>query len=168
MNNVKTKEEVINNRNQPQNGESRMMGIPSKPNKHLKTLLKGLYDEFGESNVNKQIEIDGLPIFLQRVLLGRMSSGVLLSHIVKRYGFDDVQNDLDWLKESLNESSYVPKLSDLEILELEDEHSQNSSEIEYWKEEMLKENIEKDEMEFQIETLKERNEQISKMIYGTN
>ena len=69
------------------------MGIPSEQNKHLKSLLKGLYEEFGESDVNIQIEIDGLPIFLQRVLLGRMSSGVLLSHIVNRYGFEDVQND---------------------------------------------------------------------------
>lgn len=167
MNNVKTKEEVVNNRNQPQNEESRMMGIPSKPNKHLKILLKGLYDEFGESDVNKQIEIDGLPIFLQRVLLGRMSSGVLLSHIVKRYGFDDVQNDLDWLKESLNESSDVPKLSDTKILELEDEHSQNTCEIEWLEREMESGKFGGD-MEYQLETLKERNEQISKVIYGTN
>ena len=75
------------------------MGIPSKQNKHLKSLLKGLYEEFGESDVNKQIEIDGLPIFLQRVLLGRMSSGSLIQQIVNRYGFEEVQSDLEWLKE---------------------------------------------------------------------
>ena len=166
-NEVKTNEEFVNNSYQPQNGESRIMGIPSKPNKHLKTLLKGLYDEFGESDVNKQIEIDGLPIFLQRVLLGRMSSGVLLSHIVKRYGFDDVQNDLEWLKDSLKESSDVPKLSDSEILELEYEHSQNSSEIEELEREMESGKFDCD-MEYQLETLKERNEQISVTIYGTN
>ena len=143
------------------------MGIPSKQNKHLKSLLKGLYEEFGESDVNKQIEIDGLPIFLQRVLLGRMSSGVLLSHIVKRYGFDDVQNDLEWLKDSLKESSDVPKLSDSEILELEYEHSQNSSEIEELEREMESGKFDGD-MEYQLETLKERNEQISVTIYGTN
>ena len=75
------------------------MGIPSKQNKHLKSLLKGLYEEFCESDVNKQIEIDGLPIFLQRVLLGRMSSGSLIQQIVNRYGFEEVQSDLEWLKE---------------------------------------------------------------------
>ena len=75
------------------------MGIQSKQNKHLKSLLKGLYEEFGESDVNKQIEIDGLPIFLQRVLLGRMSSGSLIQQIVNRYGFEEVQSDLEWLKE---------------------------------------------------------------------
>ena len=98
------------------------MGVPSEQNKHLRTLLNGLYEEFGESDVDQQIEIDGLPIFLQRVLLGRMSSSVLLSHIIKRYGFEEVQNDLDWLKESLNESSGVPKLSDTKILELESDN----------------------------------------------
>ena len=143
------------------------MGIPSKQNKHLKSLLKGLYDEFGESDVNQQIEIDGLPIFLQRVLLGRMSSGVLLSHIVNRYGFEDVQNDLEWLKDSLKESSDVPKLSDSKILELEDEHSQNTSEIEELEREMESGKFDGD-MEYQLETLKERNEQISVTIYGTN
>lgn len=143
------------------------MGVPSEQNKHLRTLLNGLYDEFGESDVNKQIEIDGLPIFLQRVLLGRMSSGVLLSQIVKRYGFEDVQNDLDWLKESLNESSDVPKLSDTKILELEDEHSQNTCEIE-WLERKMESGKFGGDMEYQLETLKERNEQISKVIYGTN
>jgi hypothetical protein len=141
------------------------MGIPLKQNKHLKSLLKGLYEEFGESDVNKQIEIDGLPIFLQRVLLGRMSSGSLIQQIVNRYGFEEVQNDLDWLKESLKESSDVPKLSDSEILQLE--HSQNSSEIEELESEMESGKFDGD-MEYQIETLKERNEQISKMIYGTN
>ena len=75
------------------------MGIPSKQNKHLKSLLKGLYEEFGESDVNIQIESDGLPIFLQRVLLGRMSSGSLIQQIVNRYGFEEVQSDLEWLKE---------------------------------------------------------------------
>ena len=75
------------------------MDIPSKQNKHLKSLLKGLYEEFGESEVNKQIELDGLPIFLQRVLLGYMSSSSLLLQIVNRYGYDGVEKDLEWLKE---------------------------------------------------------------------
>ena len=143
------------------------MGIPSEQNKHLKSLLKVLYEEFGESDVNKQIEIDGLPIFLQRVLLGRMSSGYLIQQIVNRYGFEEVQNDLDWLKESLKESSDVPKLSDFKILELEDEHSQNTSEIEELEREMESGKFDGD-MEYQLETLKERNEQISVTIYGTN
>ena len=99
MNNTIKKEELVKNSNQTQNGKSKMMGIPSKPNKHLKTLLNGLYDEFGESDVNKQIELDGLPIFIQRVLLGYMSSGSLIRQIVNRYGFEEVQNDLEWLKE---------------------------------------------------------------------
>ena len=70
-------------------------------------------------------------------------------------------------KESLKESSDVPKLSDFKILELEDEHSQNTSEIEELEREMENGKFDGD-MEYQIETLKERNEQISKMIYGTN
>ena len=86
----------MKNRNMKQT--MKKMGIPSEQNKHLKSLLKGLYEEFGESDVNKQIEIDGLPIFLQRVLLGRMSSGSLIQQIVNRYGFEEVQNDLEWLK----------------------------------------------------------------------
>lgn len=167
MNKVKSKEKLVNNSNQTQNRERRLMGIPSKPNQHLKTLLNGLYDEFGESDVNKQIEIDGLPIFIQRVLLGYMSSGTLIQQIVNRYGFEEVQNDLDWLKEPLTESSDVPKLSDYEILKLEDEHSQNSSEIEELESEMESGKFD-DDMEYQLESLKERNEEISQMIYGTN
>ena len=97
--NQRRKVELVKNSNQPQNGKRKVMGIPSKPNKHLKTLLNGLYDEFGESDVNKQIELDGLPIFIQRVLLGYMSSGSLIQQIVNRYGFEEVQNDLEWLKE---------------------------------------------------------------------
>ena len=155
----------MKNRNMKQT--MKKMGIPSEQNKHLKSLLKGLYEEFGESDVNKQIEIDGLPIFLQRVLLGRMSSSSLIQQIVNRYGFEDVQNDLDWLKESLKESSDVPKLSDFKILELEDEHSQNTSEIEELEREMESGKFDGD-MEYQLETLKERNEQISVTIYGTN
>jgi hypothetical protein len=99
MNTQIKKEEVVKNSNQPQNGKGNLMGIPSNPNQHLRTLLKGLYDEFGERNINKQIEIDGLPIFIQRVLLGYMSSGSLIQQIVNRYGFEEVQSDLEWLKE---------------------------------------------------------------------
>ena len=99
MSKIIKKGELVTNSNQPHNGKSRMMGIPSKQNKHLKSLLKGLYEEFGESEVNKQIELDGLPIFIQRVLLGYMSSGSLIQQIVNRYGFEEVQSDLEWLKE---------------------------------------------------------------------
>ncbi|MAZ38222.1 MAG: hypothetical protein CL842_12300 [Crocinitomicaceae bacterium] len=56
---------------------------------------------------------------------------------------------------------------DLEIIEFEDEHSQNLNEIEELEREMESGKFDGD-MEYQIETLKERNEQISKMIYGTN
>ena len=33
------------------------------------------------------------------MLLGYLSSGSLIQQIVNRYGFEEVQNDLEWLKE---------------------------------------------------------------------
>ena len=100
------KEEVVNNSNQPQNGKLDLMGIPSNPNKHLSQLLDNLYLLYGEDKVNFQIQRDGLPIFLQKILIGNMSSSILFKQIVNKYGFEEVQNDLNWLKEIEKDSLF--------------------------------------------------------------
>ena len=79
--------------------KNELMGIPTEPNKYLKSLLEVLYNEFGEFTVNSKIENDGLPIFLQRVLIGYMSSSTHINHIIKRFGINEVENDIEWLKE---------------------------------------------------------------------
>jgi hypothetical protein len=82
-----------------------LMGLPSEPNKYLKSLIEQLYEDFNEDKVNSLIQSDGLPIFLQRVLISNMSSSTLIKHIINRYGFDDVENDIKWLKETMNEKN---------------------------------------------------------------
>jgi len=81
------------------NMKNELMGLPPEPNKYLKSLLEQLYEDFNEDKVNSIIQSDGLPIFLQRVLISNMSSSTLIKHIIDRYGIDDVENDIKWLKE---------------------------------------------------------------------
>jgi hypothetical protein len=100
------KEEMVNNSNQPQYGKLELMGIPSNPNKHLTQLLNNLYFLYGKDKVNLQIERDGLPIFLQKILISNMSSSILLKQLVNKYGFEEVQNDLNWLKEIEKDSLF--------------------------------------------------------------
>lgn len=85
------------------NMKSELMGLPSEPNKYLKLLLEQLYEDFNEDKVNSLIQSDGLPIFLQRVLISNMSSSTLIKQIINRYGIDDVENDIKWLKETMYE-----------------------------------------------------------------
>jgi hypothetical protein len=80
--------------------KNELMGLPSEPNKYLKFLLEKLYEDFNEDKVNSLIQSDGLPIFLQRVLISNMSSSSLIKHIIKRFGIEDVENDIKWLKET--------------------------------------------------------------------
>jgi hypothetical protein len=82
------------------NMKNELMGLPSEPNKYLKFLLEKLYEDFNEDKVNSLIQSDGLPIFLQRVLISNMSSSSLIKHIIKRFGIEDVENDIKWLKET--------------------------------------------------------------------
>lgn len=82
---------------------NQLMKVPSKPNKYLKSLLEKLYEDFDEVKVNSLIQSDGLPIFLQRVLISNMSSSSLIKHIINRFGIEDVENDIKWLKETMNE-----------------------------------------------------------------
>lgn len=86
------------------NMKNELMGLPSEPNKYLKLLLEQLYKDFNEDKVNSLIQSDGLPIFLQRVLISNMSSSTLIKQIINRYGIDDVENDIKWLKEINNEN----------------------------------------------------------------
>ena len=82
---------------------NQLMKVPSKPNKYLKPLLEKLYEDFNEDKINSLIQSDGLPIFLQRILISNMSSSTLIKHIINRYGIDDVEIDIKWLKETMNE-----------------------------------------------------------------
>lgn len=82
------------------NMKNELMGLSSEPNKYLKFLLEKLYEDFNEHKVNSLIQSDGLPIFLQRVLISNMSSSSLIKHILKRFGIEDVENDIKWLKET--------------------------------------------------------------------
>ena len=106
MSETMKKEELVNNGNQPQYGKLELMGIPSNPNEHLSQLLDNLNFLYGEDIVNLQIQRDGLPIFLQKILIGNMSSSILLKQLVNKYGFEEVQNDLNWLKEIEKDSLF--------------------------------------------------------------
>ncbi len=79
-----------------------LMGVPNEPNKYLKSLLEQLYKDYDKEKVDFIIQSDGLPIFLQRVLIRNMSSSTLIKHIINRYGIDDVENDIKWLKKLYN------------------------------------------------------------------
>jgi len=99
MENLLNNEELVKNSNQPQSTKSKLIGIPSNPNEHLILLLDKLYSTYGEEVVNQQIKVEGLSIFLQKILIGNMSSSVLLKQLINRYGFEEVEYDLNWLKE---------------------------------------------------------------------
>jgi hypothetical protein len=92
---------MVNNSNQPNRefGKGEKMGIPSEPNKYLKLLLDELNKDFEWGKVQTDINNDGLPIFLQKVLISNMSSSSLLKHLTNRWGYEEIQNDLNWLKE---------------------------------------------------------------------
>ncbi len=79
-----------------------LMGVPKEPNKYLKSILEQLHKDFDKEKVDFLIQSDGLPIFLQRVLICNMSSSTLINHIINRYGIEDVENDIKWLKETIN------------------------------------------------------------------
>jgi hypothetical protein len=106
MSKTMKEEELVNKSNQPQYEKLELMGIPSNPNKHLTQLLDNLYFLYGKDKVILQIERDGLPIFLQKILISNMSSSILLKQLVNKYGFEEVQNDLNWLKEIEKDSLF--------------------------------------------------------------
>jgi hypothetical protein len=99
MKHLLKKGELEKNSNYSQSIGWKLMGIPSNPNEHLILLLDKLYSTYGEEVVNQQIKVEGLSIFLQKILIGNMSSSVLLKQLINRYGFEEVEYDLNWLKE---------------------------------------------------------------------
>lgn len=79
--------------------ENKKYGFPKKSNKYLDKFLKSVVDDYGSEKVFSLIKSDTLPIFIIKMLLGNMSSSMVLDLIVKHYGFSEVENDLEWLKE---------------------------------------------------------------------
>ena len=65
-------------------------------------IVKKLYIRFmkknGDGNFYNLMNSDGIPIGIWKILFGYMSSSTILKILVDRWGFDEVESDLRWLK----------------------------------------------------------------------
>jgi len=80
-----------------------MTMTPTKEyNDIVETLLDRVKTKVGLSTYNSVKETDGLPIMLLKLIFGNKSSSQILKIYIDRYGFEDCENDLEWLKELEN------------------------------------------------------------------
>tara|TARA_Y100000310_G_C20313995_1_gene637545 strand:+ start:408 stop:671 length:264 start_codon:yes stop_codon:yes gene_type:complete len=63
------------------------------------TIVSRVIKKVGVVDYTKQLQTDGLPIMIWKLLFGNKSSSRILQMVVDRYGFDEVESDLRWLKE---------------------------------------------------------------------
>tara|TARA_Y100001963_G_scaffold127505_1_gene180929 strand:+ start:28 stop:306 length:279 start_codon:yes stop_codon:yes gene_type:complete len=62
------------------------------------TIVSRVIEKVGDDGYTKHLQIDGLPIMIWKLLFGNKSSSRILQMVVDRYGFDEVESDLRWLK----------------------------------------------------------------------
>tara|TARA_Y100000592_G_C5408494_1_gene286888 strand:+ start:270 stop:698 length:429 start_codon:yes stop_codon:yes gene_type:complete len=65
----------------------------------IQKILSDKINEVGEQPLNYGLNVDGLPIMLLKLIFGNKSSSQILKMYVDRYGYDECQSDLEWLKE---------------------------------------------------------------------
>jgi len=102
-NGVKTMENKVNKNNKTE-GNNKMENTKTmKPieeyNDIVETLLNRVKTKVGLSTFNIGLETDGLPIMLLKLIFGNKSSSTILEIYTDRYGFEECENDLEWLKE---------------------------------------------------------------------
>ena len=68
------------------------------PTKYEKLLMKEISKDFDSSSIGIQMKVDGKKLFLLQIIFGNMSSSMMLKILIDRYGFNEIQNDIDWLK----------------------------------------------------------------------
>ena len=73
-------------------------GIIKDEHKYLKEFFLTLVKYNNREDIQKVIEKDGLVIFCMRMLFGRISSSQILNEYIERYGFEELENDKEWLK----------------------------------------------------------------------
>ena len=65
----------------------------------VETLMDRVKTKVGLSTFNSVKEKDGLPLMVLKLLFGNLSSSSVLEIYTDRYGFEECENDLEWLKE---------------------------------------------------------------------
>ena len=63
----------------------------------VEIVMDRVYKKVGD-NLYYHLNRDGLPIMIWKLLFGGMSSSSVLQIVIDRYGFDEVESDLRWLK----------------------------------------------------------------------
>jgi len=66
----------------------------------IQKILSDKRNEVGGELVTYGLNIDGLPIMLLKMIFGNKSSSQILEMYIDRYGYDECQSDLEWLKET--------------------------------------------------------------------
>ena len=69
----------------------------------VETLLDRVKTKVGLQTFYMGLQTDGLPIMLLKLIFGNMSSSSILKIYTDRYGFNECENDLEWLKRLSNE-----------------------------------------------------------------
>ena len=65
----------------------------------VETLLDRVKTKVGLQTFYMGLQTDGLPIMLLKLIFGNKSSSSILEIYTDRYGFEECENDLEWLKE---------------------------------------------------------------------
>ncbi len=74
-----------------------------KPTEEYQPIVKQIFDmvenKVGYEDMKDCLLTDGVPIMVMKLLFGGMSSSQILEIYTDRYGFEECQRDLDFLKE---------------------------------------------------------------------
>ena len=77
---------------------SQIVNQNNNPSKWEVILMDEISKEHSLVDIGNQIKSDGKKLFLLQMLFGKMSSSSMLEILIDRYGFNEIQNDLEWLK----------------------------------------------------------------------
>jgi len=72
------------------------------PSKWEVVLMNEISKEHSSVDIGTHIKVDGKKLFLLQMLFGKMSSSSMLEILIERYGFNEIQNDINWLKSREN------------------------------------------------------------------
>jgi len=101
---MKTK---VNNNNTTEGNNKMKNTMNKKPTTEyddiVETLLDRVKTKVGIPTFINVLNSDGLPIMLLKLIFGNMSSSSILKIYTDRYGFNECENDLEWLKRLSNE-----------------------------------------------------------------
>ena len=81
------------------NKNTKTMKPTEEYNDIVETLLDRVKTKVGLQTFYMGLQTDGLPIMLLKLIFGNKSSSSILEIYTDRYGFEECENDLEWLKE---------------------------------------------------------------------